>query len=101
MTLASTPAVGREARSATKRQQLPDLTGMRFIADFLLHLTMLAVHTPHGIDVLHPMSRELLAKARLHPSESETDDAVLPTELTAQPRRRDHRVAVDTPLQRT
>ncbi|PJM93291.1 hypothetical protein CG719_24925 [Streptomyces sp. CB01373] len=29
------------------------------------------------------MGRELLAKARLHPIESETDDTVLPTELTA------------------
>ncbi|CAB52971.1 hypothetical protein GTY87_00245 [Streptomyces sp. SID7813] len=29
------------------------------------------------------MCRELLAKARLHPIESETDDTVLPTELTA------------------
>jgi transposase-like protein len=47
------------------------------------------------------MGRELLAKARLHPIESETDDTALPTELTAQPQRRDHRVAVDTPLQRT
>jgi peptidoglycan/LPS O-acetylase OafA/YrhL len=56
MTLASTPAVGWEARSAIKRQQLPALTGMRFIAAFavfLFHLTMLAIHTPHGIDVLH------------------------------------------------
>lgn len=56
MTLASSAAVGREARSATKRQQLPALTGMRFIAAFavfLFHLTMLAIHTPHGIDVLH------------------------------------------------
>jgi transposase-like protein len=33
--------------------------------------------------------RELLTEARLHPIESETDDTVLPTELTAQPRRRD------------
>jgi hypothetical protein len=31
------------------------------------------------------MGRELLAKARLHPIESETDDTVLPIELTAQP----------------
>jgi len=29
------------------------------------------------------MGRELLAKARLHPIESETNDTVLPTELTA------------------
>ncbi|MET7497469.1 transposase, partial [Streptomyces sp900116325] len=29
------------------------------------------------------MSRELLAKTRLHPIESETDDTTLPTELTA------------------
>ncbi len=29
------------------------------------------------------MGRELLAKARLHPIESETDDTALPTELTA------------------
>ncbi|WP_435865826.1 transposase [Streptomyces virginiae] len=29
------------------------------------------------------MGRELLAKARLHPTESETDETVLPTELTA------------------
>jgi transposase-like protein len=29
------------------------------------------------------MGRELLAKARLHPIESENDDTVLPTELTA------------------
>ncbi len=29
------------------------------------------------------MSRELIAKARLHPIESETDDTALPTELTA------------------
>ena len=29
------------------------------------------------------MGRELLAKARLHPIESETDQPVLPTELTA------------------
>jgi putative transposase len=29
------------------------------------------------------MGRDLLAKARLHPIESETDDTVLPTELTA------------------
>ncbi|MBD0839305.1 hypothetical protein [Streptomyces sp. TRM68416] len=47
------------------------------------------------------MGLDLLAKARLHSIESETDDTVLPTELTAQPQRRDHRVAVDTPLQRT
>ncbi|SCD82900.1 Transposase, Mutator family [Streptomyces sp. di188] len=29
------------------------------------------------------MGRELLAKARLHPIESETDDTTQPTELTA------------------
>ncbi|GGQ83619.1 hypothetical protein Saso_60730 [Streptomyces asoensis] len=29
------------------------------------------------------MSRELLAKALLHPIESETDETTLPTELTA------------------
>ncbi|WP_037671800.1 transposase, partial [Streptomyces flaveolus] len=29
------------------------------------------------------MGLDLLAKARLHPIESETDDTVLPTELTA------------------
>jgi hypothetical protein len=29
------------------------------------------------------MGRELLAKAQLHPIESENDDTVLPTELTA------------------
>jgi hypothetical protein len=29
------------------------------------------------------MGRELLAKARLHPIESENNDTVLPTELTA------------------
>ncbi|MFD7406730.1 transposase [Streptomyces sp. NPDC059866] len=34
------------------------------------------------------MGLDLLAKARLHPIESETDDTVLPTELTAQPRTR-------------
>ncbi|GAA3494554.1 hypothetical protein GCM10019016_016540 [Streptomyces prasinosporus] len=31
------------------------------------------------------MGRDLPAKARLHPIESETDGTVLPTELTAQP----------------
>jgi hypothetical protein len=31
------------------------------------------------------MGRELLAKARLHPIESETDETALPTEVTAQP----------------
>ncbi|MFD5761924.1 hypothetical protein ACFWIZ_43940 [Streptomyces sp. NPDC127044] len=31
------------------------------------------------------MGNDLLTKARLHPIESETDEAVLPTELTAQP----------------
>jgi hypothetical protein len=29
------------------------------------------------------MGRELLAKARLHPIESETDETALPTEVTA------------------
>ncbi|MFI2380507.1 hypothetical protein ACH5AO_36555 [Streptomyces sp. NPDC018964] len=29
------------------------------------------------------MGRDLLTKARLHPTESETDDPALPTELTA------------------
>lgn len=29
------------------------------------------------------MGLDLLAKARLHPIESETDDTVLPTELTS------------------
>ncbi len=31
------------------------------------------------------MGLDLLAKARLHPVESETDETALPTELTAQP----------------
>ncbi|MGW4238393.1 acyltransferase family protein [Streptomyces sp. NPDC004749] len=53
-----TPPPGRAAAAtpATKRQALPTLTGMRFIAAFavfLFHLTMLPVHTPHGIDMLH------------------------------------------------
>ncbi len=34
------------------------------------------------------MGRDLLAKARLHPIESETDDTTPPTELTAQPQTR-------------
>ncbi|CAM5412218.1 hypothetical protein SALBM311S_11454 [Streptomyces alboniger] len=46
------------------------------------------------------MGRELLAKARLHPIESETDEhAAHRTHRIAS--KRDHRVAVDTPLQRT
>ncbi|MCX4824984.1 acyltransferase [Streptomyces sp. NBC_01142] len=52
----TTSAAGREAPRTTKRQTLPALTGMRFIAAlavFLFHLTLLSVHTPHGVDILH------------------------------------------------
>lgn len=54
MTLTS-PNTGREAAQTGKRQPLPTLTGMRFIAAFavfLFHTTMLAAHNPHGIGLL-------------------------------------------------
>ncbi len=47
------------------------------------------------------MGRELLAEARPHPIESETDETTLPTELTAQPQRQDHRAVADAPPQGT
>ncbi|MFK0282293.1 hypothetical protein ACIQVL_17740 [Streptomyces sp. NPDC090499] len=57
----------------------------------LLHRTAL-IHLVGGVpteqndewtEARRYMGRELLARARLHPIESETDDTAVPTELTA------------------
>lgn len=74
----------------------PDRTAVLRLAD-----AVPAEQNDEGTEARRSRGLDLLAKARLDGIESETDDTVLPTELTASPRNEITEWAIDAPLQWT